>query len=287
MPGARLASFRFGDRSELLVELLLSALAFTTRVPRQEDIGFDFFCSLITEEGNLLKAGPFFSVQAKSSLDPIIYEKEHELTWITTQENPLLICVADRPSLAVEIYSTWNLLCGPLAKRPTRLILKPGMTSSEFPGVIHKPDGSQEICLGSPVLRVTDEDISNDVRRQQIAAVLGRWVALDRTNIVNRQAGIYWVVGPLSYQTGQTPEASNALGVAFYWNIQNLDQCTINLGRISTALSLLLRDGLSSTDAVQPVWVGRIEALRLLIRAYWLMFDEQVRNILTQQGLQP
>ncbi len=130
MPGARLASFRLGDRSELLVELLLSALAFTTRVPRQEDIGVDIFCSLITEEGTLLKAGPFFSVQANSSLDPIVYEKDHELTWITTQENPLLICVADRPSLAVEIYSTWNLLCGPLTKKPTRLILKPGITSS-------------------------------------------------------------------------------------------------------------------------------------------------------------
>ena len=38
MPGARLKTFRLGDRSELLVEHLLSAFAFTTRVPRQEDV---------------------------------------------------------------------------------------------------------------------------------------------------------------------------------------------------------------------------------------------------------
>jgi hypothetical protein len=39
MPGGRARSFRLGDRSELLVEHLLAGVAFTTRVPRQEDIG--------------------------------------------------------------------------------------------------------------------------------------------------------------------------------------------------------------------------------------------------------
>jgi hypothetical protein len=64
MPGARSRSFRLGDRSELLVQHLLTGIAFTTPVPRQEDIGIDFLCSLITGYGgeNLLKAGPAFSV---------------------------------------------------------------------------------------------------------------------------------------------------------------------------------------------------------------------------------
>jgi len=68
MPGARLRSFRLGDRSELLVQHLLTGLAFTTPVPRQEDIGFDFLCSLITQtkDSGLLRARPFFTVQAKS-----------------------------------------------------------------------------------------------------------------------------------------------------------------------------------------------------------------------------
>ena len=39
MTGGRLGSFRLGDRAELLVEHLLAGVAFTTRVPRQEDIG--------------------------------------------------------------------------------------------------------------------------------------------------------------------------------------------------------------------------------------------------------
>jgi hypothetical protein len=114
MPGARLRTFRLGNRSELLVEQLLAGFAFTTRVPTPEDVGVDFFCSLTHQEKHLLKAGPFFAVQAKSSTDPIVYEKAHELEWVTNQENPLLICVADRKALAMDVYSTWNLLCGVL-----------------------------------------------------------------------------------------------------------------------------------------------------------------------------
>jgi hypothetical protein len=141
MPGACYQTFRLGDRSELLTEQLLSAFAFTTRVPRQEDIGFDFFCSLITREEQLLKAGPFFAVQAKRSTDPLIYTKDHEIAWITSQENPLLLCVVDRTALAMDVYSTWNVMCGPLAKKPSRITLRPGVPRDTWPGVEHKPDG--------------------------------------------------------------------------------------------------------------------------------------------------
>ena len=66
MPGARLRNFRFGDNAELLAEFALNTFAFTTRVPRQEDVGHDLFCSLTERDGNLLRAGPFFTVQIKS-----------------------------------------------------------------------------------------------------------------------------------------------------------------------------------------------------------------------------
>ena len=133
MPGARYQPFRLGDRSELLAELLLSAFAFTTRVPRQEDIGFDLFCSLITREGKLLKAGPFFAVQAKSSTDPLTFSKDHEIAWLTGQENPLLLCVVDRPKLAMDVYSTWNVMCGPLEWGLSPITLLPGVKPDTWP----------------------------------------------------------------------------------------------------------------------------------------------------------
>src|SRR5882762_3466342 len=91
MPGGRSRSFRLGDRSELLVQHLLAGLAFTTPVPRQEDIGIDFLCSLITglDDAGLLWAGPFFTVQAKSNVEAVVYQDPHQLQWIKHQENPL------------------------------------------------------------------------------------------------------------------------------------------------------------------------------------------------------
>jgi hypothetical protein len=257
MPGARLRAFRLGDRSEQLVEFLLSSFAFTTAAPRQEDVGADFFCSLIAREGELLKAGPFFTVQAKSKPDPIIFEKEHEVAWITRQENPLFLCIADRVSLAMDVYSTWNLLCGPLYRKPSRIILLPGVSGGAWPGINYKEDGTQEIYLGCPIVRISASEIFDDAKVEQLSAVIRDWAALDRTNIVNVNAGMYWVQGPLSYKTGELPYADGKGSISFYWHPNNLRTCSANLGRAVT------------------------------LGSHWELFDEPVKQFLIQQGLNP
>lgn len=282
MPGARLHSFRLGDRSELLVAQLLSALAFTTPVPRQEDIGFDFFCSLISREGNLLKAGPVFTVQAKSSAAPIVFEKEHEIAFITTLENPLLVCVADRPNMAMDVYSTWNVMCGPLAagRHPIRLL--PGVIREDWPGVVHQADGSQDIRLGPPIARVAGTEIFNEARMDEIATVINDWIALDRMNIVNRHAAMYWVQGPLSYETGQSPIGPG--GVAVYWHPDNLPGCSRNLARVATAISLILRDHLPRERGASP-WAEREAALTEVLKTHWPLFTDGDRAFLRSQGI--
>jgi len=285
MPGARYRSFRLGDRSELLAENLLCAFAFTTRVPRQEDIGFDFFCSLISREDQLLKAGPFFTVQVKSSTAPVIYTKDHEIAWITGQENPLLLCVVDRTAKAMDVYSTWNVMCGPLAKQPTQITLVPGKKWDTWPGVDHNPDGSQEIRLGAPIVRVTEDDIFVDTRVDQIANVVSEWIELDRANIVNRHAGMYWVTGPLDYETGKPPSyASGPMGIAFYWNLANTPRCAQNLGRAVTALAAIIQDQLPGSERIKPIWKQRVAALREVAATHWSLFDDSVRNILAKRG---
>jgi len=54
----------------------------------------------------LLRAGLSFGVQAKSNRKPVIYRKPHEVAWIEHQENPFLLCVADRKKGAMDVYST-------------------------------------------------------------------------------------------------------------------------------------------------------------------------------------
>jgi hypothetical protein len=271
MPGARLRGFRLGDRAELLVQHLLTGLAYTTPVPRQEDIGIDFLCSLITGgSDDLLKAGPFFAVQAKSSADAVRYEKPHELEWIQNQENPLLLCVADREAGAMDVYSTWNLICGVSngwkgEKQPTCIALCPGK-SGDWPGVRDEPDGSQKILLGKPIVRVTHDLVFDEIRTKQIVAVMVQWIVLDRLNIVNRSAGLHWVIAPKTYETnkGFAPE----LGVIFYWHPQNLTRCSANLARSAIAMwNVLHHSGISlSTDVTKPPWPALQPVLRDLCR---------------------
>lgn len=272
MPGARLRSFRLGDRSELLVEHLLAGFAFTTRVPRQEDIGIDFMCSLIYGEGeHLLKAGPFFTVQAKSSPQEIAYKEPYELEWIRNQENPILICVADRGATAMDVYSTWNLLCGIHGGAkggtvaPDCIKLIPGATSEKWPGVRDPQDGTLEIQLGKPIIRVSHEDIRDRDKTANIAQIVGDWIALDRMNIVNRHAGLYWVGGPVEYETGK--RLGQAGKVAFYWHPQNLDKCENSFALAATGLWQILHHSQISqrADVTKPPWPDKIRNLREIL----------------------
>jgi hypothetical protein len=259
MPGGRSRPFRLGDRSELVVQQLLTSIAFTTPVPRQEDIGVDFLCSLITGYGgpSLLKAGPFFSVQSKSSTDPIEYKKPHEIEWITNQDNPLLLCVADRVAGAMDVYSTWNLLCGVEGgwkgqKVPNCIRLVPGKSHAwDWRGVEDQLDGSQDILLGKPIVKITHEQAFDEVATTEIAQVIESWIALDRENIVNCRAGLYWVAGPLEYETGKPPAK---FGVTFYWSPRNLPQCARNLNRSAVALWRLMHEAGSAATLALPIW---------------------------------
>ena len=287
MAGGRSRTFRLGDRAEHLVEHLLSAFAFTAPSPRQQDIGYDFFCSLISTEGQLLKAGTFFTVQAKSSGKPLIYRKKHEVEWITSQENPLLICVADRRRLSMDIYSTWNLICGPLAKgTPPRLELLPGVKRSEWPGVEHLADGTQQIRLGPPIARVAVREAYDDDRMEELAKVLADWITLDRSNMVSTRAGMHWVIGPLDYQTGQSPLV-NAQGVAFYWHVNNLPKSAHNLGRAATSIALILRDALPAEEGDHQYWKTKRSTIQGVLHSHWDLLDDGLKQFLIGQGFGP
>ncbi len=68
-PDMRFAPFRT-EPGDLLLLYCIGRLAFTTRVPRTEDVGHDLLCSMIEKVGGLLKAGPFFTVQIKGGVSP-------------------------------------------------------------------------------------------------------------------------------------------------------------------------------------------------------------------------
>ena len=57
---SRYYNWREGDRSELLADFLLSGIGLSTPVRRQDDVGFDFYCTIGDQEKGILTFGfPF------------------------------------------------------------------------------------------------------------------------------------------------------------------------------------------------------------------------------------
>jgi hypothetical protein len=267
--------------SSYTVENRLSSMAFVTPVPRQEDVGHDLLCTLAERDGRLIRAGPFFTVQVKSDREDLVFEKEHELDWIKNQENPFFLCIADRESLTIELYSTWNMLNGFLAKKAPRVVLVPGGPNDECGKVDTQAGPEQVIPLGKPVLRISVQDAMNKERAHDLSMILRDWVLIDRQNIVNRGAGMYWVVGPVSYDTNLSPMGSGQTRVAFYWNAKNLRECLLNFGRATTALRLVLALGVERERL--PDWAHRIEGVEQVLGAFSDYLEPLAKKSLKKQ----
>jgi len=123
--------------------------------------------------------------------------------------------------------------------------------------------GSQDILLGKPIIHVTHNDVFDETRTRQITEVLAEWIALDRENIVNRHAGLYWVGGPLRYETGKP--IGRPRGVSFYWHPQNLTECALNLGRSAMALWRVLHHQGATQFVTQAPWKEGVSPLRELL----------------------
>lgn len=279
MPGARPYGFRSGDRGELLAELILSSLAFTTRVARQDDVGIDLLCVMARREGRLLAAGSAFSVQVKSPSQEFVYEKPHEIAWIKAQENPLFLCRVHPETLSVELFSTWNMLNAFLAEAAEKIVLEPGGPNDCFSR--YRMEGTvQCVPLGRPILRVTASDAADEAIVSSFGAILDEWVRIDRENIVRREAGMYWVAGPLEYETNQMPALSRAEAV--FWNAKNREKATANFLRTATELRLTLHKALDTdSERTDPL----VKSLDSLLRSHESLVSPLAKQALRGIGL--
>jgi hypothetical protein len=273
LPGARLESFRRGDSAERLAEFILGSFAFTAAVPRQEDVGHDFHCVLTIRdsETRMLRAGPFFSVQVKSTPGPVRYAKSHEVDWIVDQENPFFLCVADRENLRCDVYSTWNRLNafthhGRLVTEllPDEPLVQPTLGNDQV----------LRIPLGPPVVSLTAQESVGDAAGR-IGVVMRDWIELDRRNIVNNHAGMHWIQGPTTWVTNKRPGADQ--WPWFYWNSKNLQACIDNFGR--SAVGLLLTIEKARSDGIADVPTELVRDLETAYAAFAPAMDPRIQGI--------
>lgn len=208
MSGIRSFNFREGDRSEYLANYLLSGLGLVTAVPRQEDIGFDFYCQLADqEEGNLTFGFPFI-VQVKSEgIKSIGYGdekadkwKEGNIQWLFRLEIPFFVGIVCKQAMRLDIYNT-----SPLNfiffenPRPSRIEFKLRETQGDEeigPPVREvltdwaegKGDGFKyQIDLGRPIISITNEDIYNVPELKAKKDMLRNIILLEQENQVFRK----------------------------------------------------------------------------------------------------
>ncbi|MCK5125450.1 MAG: hypothetical protein KAR42_04280 [candidate division Zixibacteria bacterium] len=170
----------------------------------------------------MITASASFCVQVKSNEQPIRYVKPHAVDWIFHQDNPLFICTANKNTHSLKVFSTWRMLNVFLYKSPSiiRLIMK----NQKKGDYIHyrKEETQADIYLGDPVIELSVNDINNKDILKKSRLILKDWISIDRLNLARREAGLYWVEGPIKYSTNIELKDNNQ-DLRFYSNQKNLN----------------------------------------------------------------
>lgn len=207
MSGVRSYSFREGDRSEYLAQFLLSALGLCSSIPRQEDIGFDFSCSIADQEDDILTFGYPYLISIKSLSKPSIDIKPSTRTiedndirhvaWLFRQNQPIFLGVVDKVKVILRIFSLlpiWFVYyegletIGSLSLNPrfdveqTNDVVKPpkGAELTEWPNHFH-----YDVDLGHPIAILDLPTIKNETLLLHAKRFLRTAVEIAERNLVH------------------------------------------------------------------------------------------------------
>jgi hypothetical protein len=242
----RVFSFRQGDRSEYLAQYILSSIAISVPVPRQEDVGSDFHCSLLRKvDGNLHPYLPF-NIQVKSYGPDVLKNgvrfggitkgkkpkggkwREHEIHQLCQTDTPFLVGVVNKDEQWLDLFSTitryfvvanWSGT-GP----PREVALIPYLPEGEGHlgnGEIVKrkakpnmPDEFLTLPIGQPIIRIRIEDSENVEKCEEIKTILEPYLRLDQENAVLTRIGLGYFQWPLIMRPG-IPLHRLGIGFAF------------------------------------------------------------------------
>jgi hypothetical protein len=219
-------NLRQGNRSEYLAQFILSSLAITTQVPRQEDIqGVDFHCSVLRRvHGNLIPSIAF-NIQIKSSSEEHVEFggmtkgktprwKGHEISCLRDYQTPFFVGVVDKDDQRLDIYQTINRAFLHYRRfLPQILQLKfgapngrkhlrglPEETTHDNPN--YEP-GTFDLYLGDPVVSINIAQSENPEQVERIKTALVPYIQLDQQNIALYGAGFRQFSWPLVIHTNQ------------------------------------------------------------------------------------
>ena len=195
-------------------------------VPRQEDLGADFHCTLASREGKSLRLHAPFLVQVKSrsrkkvvfgGIDRKGHWKQKEIEWLFSQELPLLIGIADKQKLTLALYSMSNIWAAYyFADRCGQVVLLPDKTDSDnkVPMPTNRlpsgewPQGAGDgriwdVPLGLPIVHVSIDDLEDKEKVDAYRGILLQTLYLEQENITYRRLGVHYSRWPHQCTTNE------------------------------------------------------------------------------------
>src|SRR5260370_9918347 len=106
MPGAVTYGFHEGSRSEHLAHPGFCAFGTAVPVPYSEDLGLDFYCTLMERQQQVLVPRAYYAVQVKSNLDPWVFETSRAVRWFVEFPMSIFLCVVTKSESRIRIYHT-------------------------------------------------------------------------------------------------------------------------------------------------------------------------------------
>lgn len=235
MSGVRSYSYREGDRNEYLAQFLLSGLGLCTPIPNQEDIGFDFSCTLADQEKGILSFGYPYLVSVKSASDATVScmpteacikgNSQRHIDWLFRQNLPMFLAAVDRDKVALKIYSMiplWFIYyeggtaCGSLKMIPrtdpneVHDVGRPikGDEVTGWSGKFHF-----ELDLGHPIAEIGIDTLKDKNALKKAKGRLRMAIHFAELNLLHSKLGI-----PHFYWFAKTPTDGSDFAPAFYYH---------------------------------------------------------------------
>jgi hypothetical protein len=267
----RLTSYRQGDRSEYLAQLILSALGLAVPVPRQEDVGIDFYCTLGQEVGDVTRFFEPFSVQVKSASEKtFVYGgstnegklKLHEVAWLLNQQTPFFVAKVYKSAMKLDLFCTttrWFAYHNPQV--PYKLVFRPNTPAKNVD--VHNgtktsiavalPPGveaiSWELPLGQPILSITAKQAEDRKVVASARNILRQYINIEVQNAVAAANRIQYFHWPLRISTNKPPQR---YGMSVQWFTQPTPFTHTQLRTLTLLVASLLRtyEGINDDEKV-------------------------------------
>lgn len=295
MPGQQLKNAIDGAQKERLADYLLAHFCATTKVPREQDFGVDFYCNITEPAGHVVRTSPYsFGLQIKTRSDDNVLSygglakngdpaswRAYEIEWLFNQAMPFLVGLTSPDR--IDIYLTsgiWRARWQ--GGRPFRVDLLPDDPLSVKKNLLQPRekivDGAPgdrthwTVPLGPPIVSVSIAQVSDAGHIAKVRETLARSLDVERTNIMAHAQGVPYREWILGWETNKLPAPTETrLGTEWFANAaqgMNLERCARSLGIALPALVLnlqaqgnhvavgRLRDAILLTDSLRPIPAG-------------------------------